>query len=311
MTDFTKHSGQPGDADPYRYGPPPAPVPASQPSPTGKQILTATWGLLKQDRELIALPVVGSLFALVAFVVFFVPSLFIGGGDVGSGHQRFAVYVGVVLGGFLASIVSIFFQAALVIGAYQRADGYDPTFGGTLAAAWKMRRQIFGWAVFTTIVGTAIRLVEQRLGIFGRILGFLGGIAWAIATFFVVPVIVAEGLGPIEALKHSANTIKQVWGTSVRTTLRFGVIQFVLTIVPAIVFAAGVVLVSSGNAAGGVPVAAVGLIALFLLGAIFSAITTYARGLIYRWSTGRPVPGIDPALFAGAFRPRGRNRSRY
>ena len=54
----------------------------------------------------------------------------------------------------------------------------------------------------------------------------------------------------------------------------------------------------------GVPIAVIGAIALFLLGSVFGAISTYARGLIYRWSTGRPVPGIDPALFAGAFRQR-------
>ena len=48
----------------------------------------------------------------------------------------------------------------------------------------------------------------------------------------------------------------------------------------------------------------VGIIAFVALAMVFSAISTYARALIYRYATGRTVPGIDPQLFAGAFRPR-------
>ncbi|MEP6599939.1 MAG: hypothetical protein ABJB98_10900 [Actinomycetota bacterium] len=34
----------------------------------------------------------------------------------------------------------------------------------------------------------------------------------------------------------------------------------------------------------------------------FSAISSYARAVIYRYATGRPTPGVDPQLFAGVFR---------
>ena len=241
MTDFTKHP-EPGDVDPYRYGPPPV----GRQTPTGKQILGATWGLLKQDRELIALPIVGSLFALVAFAIFFVPSIFIGNGFDNNGHPPVAVYVGVILGGFLASIVSIFFQAGargrrLSTRRRRRPDVQRNARRGLAHAAADLR---VGDLHHDRRHGHPCR--RAALGIVGKILGFLGGIAWAIATFFVVPVIVAEGLGPIEALKRSANTIKQVWGTSVRTTLRFGVIQFALTLAPMFLFIVGIVMAAAG-----------------------------------------------------------------
>lgn len=307
MTDLSKQP-EPDGSDPYRYGPPPQAAPPTwhgPSAPTGRQILSASWTLLKRDRSLVVLPVLGTFFASVAYLAFFVPGLIL---QISSHHSHYFVYPFVIVGGFFASVIGIFFQAALIAGAYQRADGYDPTVGGALAVAWRMRRQVLGWAVFTSSVGAVVRIVEQRLGIFGRLLGFLGGIAWAVATFFAVPAIVAEGLGPVEALKRSAHTIRETWGTSVRTTLRFGVLGFVLTIVPLLVTIGGVVVLvtswnSSSNAgvAAGLLVAVVGFLALVGLGAVLSAVGTYARAMIYRWTTGKPVPGIDPALFAGAF----------
>ena len=305
-------------SDPYRYGPPTPQTGPSWPqggpsAPTGRQILSSSWRLLKRDRSLMVLPVLGTFFGAVAYLAFFVPGLIL---QIGGHRNHYFVYPFAIVGGFFASVIGIFFQAALIAGAYQRADGSDPTVGGCLAVAWRMKRQVLGWAVFTSSVGAVVRIVEQRLGIFGRLLGFLGGIAWAVATFFAVPAIVAEGLGPIEALKRSAHTIRETWGTSVRTTLRFGVLGFLLTIVPIAVTILGVVALvasaSSSNTGGiatGIAVAVIGFFALVGLGAVLGAVGTYARAMIYRWTTGRPVPGIDAALFTGAFAARrGRGR---
>jgi hypothetical protein len=213
---------------------------------------------------------------------------------------------------FAASVVSIYFQAALVIGANQRADGGDPTVRGVLAQTWTHRGKILSWALVTTTVGLMIRGLERRLGILGAILGFLGGVAWAIAAFLVVPIVVAEDLGPIAAVKRSAHLVRQTWGASVRSTARLSLVYLLLMLVPIAVMVLGVVVAVSAShaalAAGGTLIV-VGLAGLVALAMVFSAISTYARALIYRYATGRPLPGIDPALFAGVFRPR-RSRRR-
>ena len=46
-------------------------------------------------------------------------------------------------------------------------------------------------------------------------------------------------------------------------------------------------------------------------GMVFAAIGSYARALIYRYANGRPVPGIDPMLFAGVFQPKKGIRRRF
>lgn len=40
-------------------------------------------------------------------------------------------------------------------------------------------------------------------------------IAWAIVTYFVVPVLVVDGVGPIQAVKRSSAILKRTWGESV------------------------------------------------------------------------------------------------
>ena len=297
-----------------------APPPAADPmggfsGPVkGKHLLAACWNLLKQDRSLLMLPVLSAVFAFVALAIFFVPGLVFGFAGGTENSLKFGAYAGMVVGGFAASVVSIFFQAALVIGANERADGGDPTLSSTLEGAWQRKGAILGWAVVTTVVGTIIRAIQQRAGALGSIFGFLGGVAWAIATFLAVPVVVAEGLGPIEAVKRSAALIKQTWGLGLRSTLRFGLVQLLFFVPAVILLVVGIVMIGNGGAARGLGVAllAIALVALVALGVVFGAISQYARAMLYRYATGRPVPGIDPQMMAAAFAPkRDRQRQRY
>ena len=291
------------------YGTYGAPVPPPPAQATGKQVLTACWALLRQDRALLVLPVMSALIGLVAAAVLFIPGWAVGSAIGGSGHT--GAEVGTVLAAFAASVVTIYFQAALVIGANERADGGTPTLGGVLRQTAKLMRPVLAWALVATTVGMAIRVAEQRLGVIGKIAGFLGGLAWAIATFLAIPVVVAEGLGPVAAVKRSAELIRTTWGTSLRTTLRFGLIQLALVVPVLVAGFVGVVLLFQGTAGVvlGVLILAVAVLGLFALSAVFSAIASYARAMIYRYATGRPVPGIPAEAFAGVFMPkRGRRR---
>jgi len=253
---------------------------------TGKELLGPSWRMLRQDRELLWLPALGALAGTVAAVLLFVPGWIIGAAAGGTDHHSWAGTMGGLLAAVAATIVGIYFQAALVIGANMRADGGDPNLRGCLKAAWALRRPILMWGLLSATVGVVIRAVERRFGILGSILGFLGGLAWAIASFLVVPVLVGEDLGPVASLKRSSQLIKATWGTSLRTTLRFGLIQVGLTLVPIVVGVVGVAAIASGSAVG----TAIGILLVLAAVAgflgmvmVFSAIGGYARALIYRF----------------------------
>src|SRR5215212_10751368 len=54
------------------------------------------------------------------------------------------------------------------------------------------------------------REAEERRD--GRIVISLIGFAWNIATYLVVPVLAAEDIGPIDAVKRSTQLLKRTWG---------------------------------------------------------------------------------------------------
>jgi hypothetical protein len=296
--------------DPYRYGPPPGQPPRGgwRGVATGRQILVASWNLLKQNRSMTMLPLVSFAASLLGGAVLFAPGWVLGRAF---GHtDQAGAWVGGVLLAFGATVVGVYFQAALVIGANMQADGMTPTAGQVLRAAWTIKGDIVAWGVVSTTVGIAIRAIEQRFGTIGRILGIVSGVAWAVATYLVVPVVVSERLGPVEAVRRSGGLIKQIWGTGVRTTLRWGAIQLVAFLVPVFMIICGIVTASSGGGmtAAGVLIIAAGVITFIGLAAVFSAISTYAQTMIYRYAVGQPIP-ISTDLMAGAFRPRRGSRT--
>jgi Family of unknown function (DUF6159) len=276
---------------------------------TGKQLVGASWRMLRQDKHLVWLPFVGAMVAIVAAGIFFAAGYALGWLISGQDEGELAFVVGLALGGFAGTTVSVCFQAALVIGANERAEGRDPAGSKVLSMAWQRRGRIMSWAVLTTTVGLVLRLIRDRLGSIGAIIGALGGLAWGVATFLVVPILVAEDVGPVKAVRRSATLLRDTWGPSLHSTIRFGVIAFVLWLPVIAVAGLGLYLATGGGTDKEVVVGsvllAIGVLAAIALGTVFSAVLAYVKALIYRYATGRPTPGIDPTLVAGAFRPAG------
>jgi hypothetical protein len=169
--------------------------------------------------------------------------------------------------------------------------------------AWGRRGVIFEWALLSAVVGAAIRLLEQRLGLVGRLLGFAGGLAWIVATYLVIPVLAFENLGPIDAVKRSSSILKARFGTVTRSGLRFGAIFAGLSIGALLVLMLGVALIVGRTAVIGVPLAIVGFAALVGVGMYAQAAGMYMRTILYRFATERPIPdlGVD---VGGAFESR-------
>jgi len=110
-------------------------------------------------------------------------------------HGNLGAWFGGVAQPFAASVVATYFQAALVIGAHQRADGRQPTLGGVLAQAWALSGSDPGLGHAVGHRGLAVRAAEERLGISARYSDSSPAWPGAVASFLAVPVVVAEGLG--------------------------------------------------------------------------------------------------------------------
>jgi hypothetical protein len=271
-------------------GSPPAPQRGG--GPTGKQLLRASFSLFRQNREMIWLPVLSGIVSAVAFLAV--------SGAVALplirayGHSPWEVFY--LLPGIMAStFVGVYFNVALVFAANEQIEGRKITIRSALAMAWSRRQVVFTWALVSAVVGTIIDAIESRLGVFGRLLGVLGGLAWAVATFLVVPVLAFEDVGPFEALTQSSHLIKTTFGTIARGALRFGMFFIGWILLAVAVVIAGVVTAVAGAPLIGVPIAVLGVIGFFVISMYLAAAGMYMRTILYRYATHKPLPdlGLD------------------
>ena len=88
--------------------------------------------------------------------------------------------------------IGIFFNAALAICVLRKLEGKPVSIFAGLREAGSLFPQILGWALMSATVGVILRAIERRSGFIGEIVTRILGLAWAVVTFLVVPILVAE-----------------------------------------------------------------------------------------------------------------------
>jgi hypothetical protein len=258
-----------------------------------------SWGVLRDDRKLMVLPLLSGLAMLVVALVFFGPVALIVNNGSGDSSKPVAWILGAI--GYLAiTYVLVFFNAALVFAADKRLRGEPVTIGEAVHAAGARAHVLLPWAVLSATVSIALRALEERAGIIGRIVGSLVGLAWSLVTFLVLPVLVIEQLGPIEAVKRSTELFKRTWGENMIANAGIGIVALIATLIGVIPC---VLLISIGG-----PIAVLGIIAVvaWVIGVqiVAAALTGILQMALYRFAVDGTVPGFDLDQLRGAFRPR-------
>lgn len=271
--------------------------------PNGRVMLAAAWSLLRTNKALFALPVLSAVFSVIAVLLVMLPGLLLVMPTTDDTPTTGAIIAMAVLGWvatFAATAVGVFFQVALIAAVFSYLDGEQVSVGSAIDLASRRLGPILAWSALAATVGVILRMVRER-GILGAIASFAATIAWAVASFFVVPIIAQEGLGPVAALKRSTHLVRTTWGPSARATLRYGLILF-LVMLPAFIVLALQIVTLGRPGSGELALVVLAAIYLCVVGIVFSALGAVVRGVLYRYATGRPVPGVDDASLAAALR---------
>ncbi len=179
------------------------------------ELVKTSWNILMDDKKLLVFPVLSGVVTILVVLTFILPLLF-SGALMGKAHAGPVVYYGLLFLFYVVSyFVVIFFNTALILCVNAKLNGGDMTVGESLSAAAKHLPAIIGWAVVSATVGLVLHLLEERSGLIGQIVFSLVGGAWALVTFFVVPVLVIEDKGVFESIKESFGLIKKTWGESI------------------------------------------------------------------------------------------------
>ncbi len=198
------------------------------------QLMKSCVKVLKKDRELVLFPIMAAIFVIgLLGLIYSTGSIQLSADDE---EQMSILPVAILI--FGANFIIVFFNSALISAALERLRGGDPNISSGLSHAFKHIHHIFFWSIIVTIMGlifAAIKANGRQRGGFGGIMtqifaSFLEA-GWAMMTFFVVPIIVSENLGPIAAIKRSSSLFKQTWGNQVAANFGFGIFQIILIVI--------------------------------------------------------------------------------
>ena len=130
-------------------------------NPNGKQLLTASLALFRQDTGIAALPVLAIGSSTATLII-------IGGGLGGlltaagvTSQISFIISIGLAL--VLTMFLTTFFGVAVVFAAADRIEGGSPTVSSCLHKAWGRKGIIFGWALLSAVVGTVLNLIQDKV----------------------------------------------------------------------------------------------------------------------------------------------------
>jgi hypothetical protein len=269
-------------------------------------LVKASFGVLRADKELVIFPILSTIALLLVSVVFLVPMALAGlfEDTVNGGAGQVLGILILFLFYLVNYTIMIFSNTAIVGAAMMRLRGEDPTFQDGVNIATRNFSHILGYAAISAVVGVVLRLIEERAEFLGRIVIGIIGVAWNIATFLVVPVMVAEGVGPVDAIKRSASLLKKTWGEQIIGNFGIGLVFFLLAlvgIIPAVVL---MVILSAISALLIIPVVIALVLYLAALMAIGSAVSGIYVAAVYMYAaqTAPANPYFDEAMLQDAFR---------
>lgn len=227
------------------------------------RLVQASWAVLRSDKELIVFPIVSGIASLLVFALFAVPLWISGYFDRlndGTSSARVTGFIVLFLMYVVLYTVINYCNAALVGAALIRLRGGDPTASDGFKIASQRMGPIVGYALVGATVGVALQALRERAGFVGQLVAWLGQTAWNVATFLVIPVLVVEDVGPIEAVKRSTALLKRTWGEQIVGNAGIGLVFGLVAV--AVVIAGGIAVALA---------AATGMVALIVLAVVIAA----------------------------------------
>ena len=224
---------------------------------TSFDLFNRSFTVIKQNKKLLLFPMVEFVFIIIIGIFFLSPALFWNSGySVTDAHHWKALgvhmmqiaeknhtektIIGIISNDKWYAWCILFYLISMFTATFFNVAFYNEIINGLndrgvsilrgIKAALSNLKLIAIWSLFAGIVGIIIRTLEERLGFVGRLVTGLIGIAWSVASIFVIPAIVREkkSSNPLRLLKTSALMLKRTWGETV--IVYVGIIGFFLLV---------------------------------------------------------------------------------
>lgn len=268
-------------------------------------LVKASWQVLMADKKLAIFTALGALCTLAAALVFAVPAIaievFRRSSEVVDSNAPSPIAVVLFLAFyFVMSFITIYFNTALVGTALNRMRGGQATVRDGFEIAARNLGRIVVYAFISATVGILLHAIEERFKLVGQLVGSLAGAAWSIVTFLVIPVMVAEEVSPIDAIKRSGQLLRQTWGEQVIGNAGIGVVFGLLSLLAFLPVALGFAAQSVWALGAGIAIAALYLAVIFL---VASSLSQIYRTAVYIYADSGSIPSqFEGWMLQDAFR---------
>ena len=277
------------------------------------QITKMSFSVINKDRELLAFALLSFVFSAIFSIAMIVPSVLSEIINEGQPVSELEVYQYIIIFAtyFGLAFIATFFNVCVVYTAKIRFEGGDATFGESIRFAFSRIGLIIRWSLLSASVGLLLNILERAVSSFGKVGEIVGriiiglmGAAWSIATIFVVPILVYDGLGPIDAVKKSMSAVKETWGENIVRSIGLGLMTFFAYFA---VIAGGVgltiLLTNYFEIAGLITGLVIGGCLLLFTGLLFKVASTVFTTALFVYANEKIVASdYDPALIVGAFK---------
>ncbi len=195
--------------------------------------------VLATEPRLMALPFLALVFTGFVWLIVVLSVLALGlpPASPSSGFLYQEMFVAYLVTYFL----SVYFMAAIIGAAAIRLQGQRPYVLDGIAAANASFFQILVWSFLAATVGVLLRFTSIRSEAGGRFVSRVLGYGWPIATLFVLPTMVLEGVGPVKAFRRSQALLRERWGAHQSGVLGTGLMFLLLFVIGLVPFVWGVV----------------------------------------------------------------------
>ena len=257
-----------------------------------KAITKDTWGVVKRNPYMFWFPVVAGVVATVAVLVIAGTGLGVlgittvtrdvtsaaSGGELPTSTLIIGIVI-LILAAYAGTLITQVCMGGLVHCANEELNGRSSSFGAGIAAAFGRLPALLGWAAIQTAVGWLLSMIQGNGGdniiitILRAILPSLAAVACSVISFFVLPMIMLRGKGPLSGIKESVKLIRATWGMQIAGGVRIGGMILLIALLPGILaLVAGVFLAAGDQLVLGIPLAAIGIVVILAGQVLISAL---------------------------------------
>ena len=260
----------------------------------GWEMSKLSMAVVRKDPELLVYMIIAGVMSLACLIGMSLPQIFEMEWAVNPDGSFTGAYLGFTFAAYMVlSIIVVFWNCAIIANANIRLTGGDPKFADGVNAALKRLPIIIVWGIIAGTVGLLLKALEgaarssdnDAARALAMVIHLIGGLAWWVMTFFMIPHMILEGQSVGDALKSSKSTFFATWGENITSGLGIGLVAFLVG-VPLVAVTLGLTAVAG-------PVGLFfGAIAIGLLIAWANAAEQVAVVALYRFAKDGQMPKI-------------------